>query len=137
MKVSDAPFARVAPYLGLGLDVFIGAEALIPQGLEQGAVGAVSGVAAAFPEAISALVAEPVAEHLSLVDWLRGALSRHTFQASVKAVLGWRGLPVLPDVRAPLRPLAADSAERLRRELQPLLAAGTTAGCSAVARGNT
>ena len=33
MKVSDAPFEKVQPYLLEGLDVFIGAEALIGQGL--------------------------------------------------------------------------------------------------------
>ncbi len=31
MKVSDAPFDRVKPYLETGLDVFIGAEAVIPE----------------------------------------------------------------------------------------------------------
>ncbi|HZU60499.1 MAG TPA: dihydrodipicolinate synthase family protein, partial [Solirubrobacteraceae bacterium] len=34
MKVSDAPFQSVQPYLATGLDVFIGAESLIRQGLE-------------------------------------------------------------------------------------------------------
>jgi dihydrodipicolinate synthase/N-acetylneuraminate lyase len=130
MKVSDAPFERVEPYLELGLDVFIGAEALIPRGLEHGAVGAVSGVAAAFPEAVCALFAQPTDERLALVHSLRAALSRHTFQGSVKAALGWRGLPVRPDVRAPLRPLAVGLAEQLRTELQPLLALGSAAGPS-------
>ncbi len=41
MKVSDAPFERVEPYLAAGLDVFIGAEAVLAQGLRHGAVGAV------------------------------------------------------------------------------------------------
>jgi dihydrodipicolinate synthase/N-acetylneuraminate lyase len=127
MKVSDAPFERVEPYLALGLDVFIGAEDLIPQGLARGAVGAVSGVAAGFPELVSALVAEPTAERLAPVHALRAALSRHTFQASVKAALGWRGLPVRPDVRAPLRPLAG-SAEELRIALEALLASTTPSG---------
>jgi hypothetical protein len=31
MKVSDAPFERVEPYLATGLDVFIGAEGVVPQ----------------------------------------------------------------------------------------------------------
>lgn len=55
MKVSDTPFERVEPYLAPGLDVFIGAEGIVAQGLQHGAVGAVSSVAAAFPEAASAL----------------------------------------------------------------------------------
>jgi dihydrodipicolinate synthase/N-acetylneuraminate lyase len=61
MKVSDAPFERAEPYLATGLDVFIGAESVVRQGLENGAAGAVSGVAAAFPEAVSALVRDPTA----------------------------------------------------------------------------
>ena len=120
MKVSDTPFERVVPYLKLGLDVFIGAEALIPQGLKRGAVGAVSGVAAGFPESVSALVREPTDERLAHVKALRAALSRHTFQASVKAALGLRGLPVGPDVRAPLRALPAEALEQLGRELEHL-----------------
>ncbi len=127
MKVSDAPFERVEPYLGLGLDVFIGAESLIAEGLKRGAVGAVSGVAAAFPEVISGLVRKPTAERTALVHSLRTTLSKHTFQAAVKAALGLRGLPVGPDVRAPLRPLTTAAAEQLRAELQPLLEAATSA----------
>jgi len=123
IKVSDAPFERIEPYLALELDVFIGAESLIPEGLRHGAIGAVSGVAAAFPEVVSALVREPAAERTALVERLRAALSEHTFQASVKAALGLRGLPVGPDVRAPLRSLPTDAAERLRAELEPLLGA--------------
>ncbi|HZE06857.1 MAG TPA: dihydrodipicolinate synthase family protein, partial [Solirubrobacteraceae bacterium] len=66
MKVSDAPFERVEPYLATGLDVFIGSEDVIAQGLRRGAVGAVSGVAAAFPEAVSALVRDPTAERVAV-----------------------------------------------------------------------
>jgi dihydrodipicolinate synthase/N-acetylneuraminate lyase len=121
MKVSDAPFERAEPYLSTGLDVFIGAEGVIRQGLEHGAVGAVSALAAAFPEAVSALVREPTAERAVLVESLRAALSANPFQASAKAALGIRGLPVHPDVRAPLLPLAAEAAERLRAQLERLL----------------
>ncbi len=121
MKVSDAPFERIEPYLATGLDVFVGAESVIRQGLQRGAVGAVSGVAAAFPEVVSALVSDPTAERAELVEALRGALSAHPFQASVKAALGCRGVPVRPDVRAPLRPLHAGTAARLRTELERLL----------------
>jgi dihydrodipicolinate synthase/N-acetylneuraminate lyase len=124
MKVSDAPFERVQPYLATGLDVFIGAESLIPQGLENGAVGAVSGVAAAFPDVVSALVKDPTAESAAFVKTVRAVLSRHGFQASLKAALGFRELPVRPDVRAPLRPLPAEAAEPLRKELECLLAPG-------------
>jgi dihydrodipicolinate synthase/N-acetylneuraminate lyase len=121
MKVSDAPFELVEPYLATGLDVFIGAESVLVQGLAGGAVGAVSGVAAAFPEVVSGLVRDPTAERAELVRSLRGALSERPFQASVKAALGFRGVPVQPDVRAPLRPLAPSAAETLRTELELLL----------------
>ena len=127
MKVSDSPFERAAPYLATGLDVFIGAEGVIRQGLEHGAVGAVSGVAAAFPEVIATLVRDPTPEHVRVAESLRATLSEHPFQASVKAALGFRGVPVHPDVRAPLRPLAAQAAERLRSELEGLLGAAALA----------
>ena len=59
LKVSDAPFDRFSPYLIEGLDVFVGPEALIHAGLGAGAAGAVSGLAAAFPERVAAVVREP------------------------------------------------------------------------------
>lgn len=118
MKVSDAPFDRVEPYLATGLDVFIGAEDVLRVGLARGAAGAVSGVAAAFPEAVAALVREPTAERARRVESLRALLSEHPFQASVKLALGLRGVPVRRDVRAPLRPLADRAARRLREDLE-------------------
>jgi dihydrodipicolinate synthase/N-acetylneuraminate lyase len=120
MKVSDSPFAQVEPYMDGGLDVFIGAEGVLAEGLVRGAAGAVSGVAAAFPEAVTALVREPTSGRAALVESLRVALSQHPFQASVKAALGFRGVPVRGDVRAPLRPLTRESAARLRAELERL-----------------
>ena len=131
MKVSDAPFERVAPYLETGLDVFIGAEALIPQGLEHGAVGAVSGLAAVFPEVVSGLVREPTVERAQLAQALRAALSAERFQASAKAALGFRGLPVGADVRAPLRPLEESACRRLRSALEGLLGAELRASSTA------
>ena len=127
MKVSDAPFAHVEPYLATGLDVFIGAEGVVREGLANGAVGAVSGVAAVFPEVVSALVRDPTEQRAALVGALRVALSQQPFQASVKAVLGFRGVPVRPDVRAPLRPLPAGAAEPLRAELERVLGVDTLA----------
>jgi dihydrodipicolinate synthase/N-acetylneuraminate lyase len=127
MKVSDAPFEHAEPYLATGLDVFIGVEGVVREGLANGAAGAVSGVAAAFPEAVSALVRKPTAEHAALVESLRVALSAYPFQASVKAALGFRGLAVRPDVRAPLRRLPTGATESLRTELERLLTPDTLA----------
>jgi 4-hydroxy-tetrahydrodipicolinate synthase len=129
MKVSDEPFERVEPYLESGLDIFIGVESCIRDGLAGGAVGAASGVAAAFPEAVAALVREPTEERAALVACLRDALAAHPFQAAVKAALGLRGVAVGPNVRAPLRPLAADELERLRDELDRAWGGGERPGC--------
>lgn len=128
MKVSDAPFERVEPYLATGLDVFIGAESLISPGLEHGAAGAMSGLAAVFPEAVSALVRDPGAERATLVDSLRAALSKHPFQAAAKAALALRGVPVRPDVRAPLQPLTSEAREQLAAALEGLVGAEALAG---------
>ena len=49
LKVSDAPFDKFSPYLVEGLDVFVGPEALIYDGIRAGAVGAVSGLACGVP----------------------------------------------------------------------------------------
>jgi dihydrodipicolinate synthase/N-acetylneuraminate lyase len=112
LKVSDSPFDAVAPYLVEGLDVFIGAEALVPAGLARGATGAVSGLASVFPEPVVALVRDPSEEAVARVRALREALERFPFVPAAKRALGRRGLPVRDDVRAPFRPLAeAERAE--------------------------
>ncbi|HYX89483.1 MAG TPA: dihydrodipicolinate synthase family protein [Gaiellaceae bacterium] len=114
LKVSDRPFEAVAPYLLEGLDVFVGAEELVPAGLERGAAGAVSGLAAAFPERVVELVRDGTGD----VSELRRRLDRHPFQAAAKYVLGRRGVPVREDVRPPLRTLTGEE----RRELDEWLA---------------
>ncbi len=102
MKVSDSPFAKVAPYLLDGLDVFIGAEALIGEGLAAGAAGAVSGLAAAFPE----VVVDAVRSGDSTVAGeLRAIVDRYPRHAALKAVVRSRGVPIREDVRGPLRGL--------------------------------
>jgi len=102
MKVSDAPFAKVAPYMLEGLDVFIGAEALIGEGLAAGAAGAVSGLASAFPE----IVVEAVRSGDSTAAGeLRAVVERFPRHAALKAVVASKGVPLREDVRAPLRQL--------------------------------
>jgi len=111
MKVSDAPFAKVAPYLLEGLDVFVGAEALIGEGLAAGAAGTVSGLASAFPE----VVVEAVRTGDSTAAGeTRARVDRFPRHAALKAVAAARGVPLREDVRAPLRALtAAERAELL------------------------
>jgi dihydrodipicolinate synthase/N-acetylneuraminate lyase len=108
MKVSDSPWERLEPYLldGLdGLDVFVGAEALLERALAAGAAGAVSGLAGSFPDAVVPLVREPTPEAGERAAALRAELQRFPFHAASKAALGFRGVPVGPEVRAPLRGL--------------------------------
>ena len=102
LKVSDTPWERFAPYLLEGLDIFVGPESLIPQGLAAGAVGAVSALASAFPELVAAAVRDPGTADLGPV---RTALERFPLQAAAKLVVARRGVPVGPDVRRPLRML--------------------------------
>ena len=123
LKVSDTPFDRVAPYLVEGLDVFVGAEALVPMGLANGAAGAVSGLATAFPEVVAALVREPDGEAASQVVGLRDLLQRFPFNAAAKRVLARRGVPVREDVRAPLRTLTDEERAELDEALADRLGA--------------
>jgi dihydrodipicolinate synthase/N-acetylneuraminate lyase len=113
LKVSDRPWERVAPYLLEGLDVFVGAEALVARGLEHGAAGAVSGLAAVYPEVVAALVAEPGPERAAEAERLRAALEGFPFQAAAKEVAARRGVPIGGDVRAPLRRLTPGELEEL------------------------
>jgi dihydrodipicolinate synthase/N-acetylneuraminate lyase len=104
LKVSNQPFEAVEPYLIEGLDVFIGAETLVDQGLERGAAGSVSGLAAAFPEG-----GDPSK---------RAVLERYPFHAALKVVIGLRGVPVREDVRPPLRGLTPAERAELEQWLE-------------------
>ena len=109
LKVSDKPFDAVEPYLLEGLDVFVGAEELVLQGIERGAVGTVSGLGSVFPERVVALMRDRDGD----VGAVRAAMDRFPFQAAAKYVLGGRGVPVREDVRAPLRRLRDDEKREL------------------------
>jgi len=107
MKVSDSPWEKVEPYFLAGLDIFIGAEALLDRGLAAGAAGAVSGLASCFPEAVAPIywVGDRTEGAQERATALRASLQRFPFHAAAKTVLGLRGVPVTPDVRPPLRGL--------------------------------
>jgi dihydrodipicolinate synthase/N-acetylneuraminate lyase len=112
LKVSDAPFEKVRPYLLEGLDLFVGAEALVDEALAAGAAGAVSGLAAAFPDEVAAVVRSPSKEGARNLGARRAALERFPRHAALKRTLGRRGVPVREDVRGPLRGLTpAEAAE--------------------------
>jgi dihydrodipicolinate synthase/N-acetylneuraminate lyase len=114
LKVSDAPFDRFAPYLLEGLDVFVGPEALIFDGLSAGAAGAVSGLAAAFPREVAAVVHAPTADGAIRLGELRAAVERFPRHAALKFLLSLSGLPVREDVRPPLRRLTETERDELR-----------------------
>jgi dihydrodipicolinate synthase/N-acetylneuraminate lyase len=111
MKVSDTPWEAVEPYALDGLDLFVGSEPLVLEALGRGATGAVSGLATAFPEIVAALVHDRSVEAGEQVTTLRRLLGPLPFQPALKAILGARGVPVRPDVRAPLRALTDDELE--------------------------
>jgi dihydrodipicolinate synthase/N-acetylneuraminate lyase len=122
LKVSEAPFDAVAPYLDLGLPVLIGNEPLIPAGIERGAIGTVSGMAAAFPEVVRKALDAPTSENAARLTALRGVLEGSgQLIAAAKHVLGMRGLPVGTGVRAPLQPLRLAAAAELERAVSEYL----------------
>jgi len=114
LKVSDRPWDSFVPYLIEGLDVFVGPEALIEQGLAAGAAGAVSGLATVFPERVAAAVRG----ERNGIGELRKALERFPYHAAAKHLLARRGVPIGPDVRGPLRMLRDDEREELDRWLE-------------------
>lgn len=114
LKVSDAPFERFAPYLIEGLDVFVGPEALIYDGMRAGAAGAVSGLGAAYPDRVAAVVRDPTEAGAVALGELRAAVERFPRHAALKFLLGLRGVPLREDVRRPLRQLADGEREELR-----------------------
>jgi dihydrodipicolinate synthase/N-acetylneuraminate lyase len=114
LKVSDAPFDRVEPYLSVDLDVFIGAESLIEPGLRGGAVGAVSGLAAALPELTIAAVRERSREATQRAGEVRRSIQSLPFHAALKTILRWRGVAMDASVRPPLRGLSPAEETALR-----------------------
>jgi len=114
LKVSESPFERVEPYLDLGLPVLIGSEPLIPAGLARGAIGAVSGMAAAFPDVVRAALDDPTDAATARLAAVRSAMEAGgQFIAAAKEVLRLRRVPVRGDVRPPLRRLTAAEVELL------------------------
>ena len=117
MKVSDTPYEAFEPYLHAGLDVFVGPEAFIGRGLSAGAIGAVSALGSAFQEH----VARAVRERSDELSSLREAVERFPRHAALKLVVARRGVPMPPNVRAPLRRLTADEERGLFDALTPWL----------------
>ena len=121
LKVSDAPWERFEPYLIDGLKVFVGPEALIHRGLTAGAVGAVSGLAAAFPEAVTAVVRRPTEAGAHRLGEIRDRVQRFPFQAALKHLLIRRGVAIEGHCRMPLRALMPTEKAELDRIADELL----------------
>jgi len=119
LKVSDRTWEELEGYLIEGLDVFVGFEGLIAPARANGAVGAVSALASAFPEIVAAAVrgedVDPGA--------LRAQVDRYPRHAALKHVLVRRGVPIREDVRAPLRGLTAAERTELDAELDQVFQA--------------
>ncbi|HEY6378197.1 MAG TPA: dihydrodipicolinate synthase family protein [Candidatus Dormibacteraeota bacterium] len=127
LKVSDNPWERFAPYLLEGLAVFVGPEALIHRGLAAGAVGAVSGLAAALPEVVVEAVRHPSEQAARRAGELRAQIDRFPFHAAVKRLLIHRGVAIDEAVRAPLRALTAAERQEFDRLVPALLDAARVA----------
>jgi dihydrodipicolinate synthase/N-acetylneuraminate lyase len=115
MKVSDAPWERFEPYLIEGYEILVGPEALIHRGMEAGAVGAVSALAAAFPDRVAAVVNHPDEAGAAGLRDLRASIEALQRHAALKRVIARRGVSIQPDVRAPLRDLDEAELEALDR----------------------
>ncbi len=105
LKVSERYPAEIKAFIDTGLPVLVGAEPLIPESLAAGAAGAVSGLSSAYPAEVAAVVSSPSAAGAESLRKLRATVEPN-FIPNLKATLGQRGVPVRPDVRRPLLPVA-------------------------------
>jgi dihydrodipicolinate synthase/N-acetylneuraminate lyase len=123
LKVSESPFERVAPYLELGLPVLVGSEPLIPAAVAHGAIGSVSGMAAAFPDVVrECLDAADEAAGVRLTALRRSLEATGQLIPAAKHALGRRGIPVGAAVRSPLRALTPTETTTLDAALEEYLA---------------
>jgi dihydrodipicolinate synthase/N-acetylneuraminate lyase len=103
LKVSEATLEAVVPYIETGLDVLVGQESLVQAAMRDGAVGAASGMASAFPAEVARMMRDETADGHKEMLSLRARLDRQGGMIpGLKLELGRLGLPVRPDVRAPL-----------------------------------
>ena len=119
LKVSDTPIDAVRPYLGLGLDVFVGSGAAGARRHGGGRGGQRSGPRGRLPRGggASSSTNRSEAAH-GRPSALREALRGIPFQAALKQILVDRGVLSHPDVRPPLRGLTTDERTRVARAAQ-------------------
>ncbi|HET6171647.1 MAG TPA: dihydrodipicolinate synthase family protein [Gaiellales bacterium] len=121
LKVSEAPWERFEPYLIEGLDIFVGPEALIDRGLAGGAIGAISALASALPELVTAAVRTGTPEATARAAEARRTIERFAAPAGLKTVCALRGVAIQTAVRAPLRELDEGERGELSQALRGLL----------------
>lgn len=110
LKVSEPTFEQAAPFLGLGLEVLIGTDAVLPEALPAGAAGAASALAGARPEEIRAIIDEPGPGASRRLATLRDEIALGgDLIAGIKADLVRRGVPIRTDMRRPLRAVGSES----------------------------
>jgi dihydrodipicolinate synthase/N-acetylneuraminate lyase len=91
--------------------------------LAGGAIGTVSGMAAAFPDVVRQALDDPSPEAGDRLGHVRSIMEASgQFIAAAKHVLGMRGVPVQPDMRAPLRGLTPAEASALEASAAEVLA---------------
>jgi dihydrodipicolinate synthase/N-acetylneuraminate lyase len=123
LKVSESPFEKVVPYFALGLPILIGNEPLIADGLARGAIGTVSGMAAAFPDVVRSALDAGDGDAMDRLKRLRDAMEGSgQFIAAAKHILGRRAVRVGPGMRGPMRRLTAAEAATLEAAISDLVA---------------
>ncbi len=130
LKDSSGDLDRIAEFRAAGLNVFMGRDHLVLEGLKRGCAGAVTACANVVPGAFVDLFRafeagdmDKAARLQSLVEPLRRAFSLGTFPAVVKEAMELAGVHAGP-CRAPVGPLDAAARAQLRAVLEPLRAAG-------------
>ena len=103
------------PYFVDGLEVLVGAEALIGEARAAGGAGAVSGLASAFPDVVADAVRTGDSKR---AGELRALLDRYQRLAALKVVVASKGVPLREDMRAPLRRLSDDERRSLFAALE-------------------
>ena len=78
--------------------------------MARGAIGAVSGLASAFPDVVRGALDQPDDGAEARLTALRGMMETQPFIAAAKHVLARRGVPIRPDMRRPMRPLTVRGA---------------------------
>jgi 4-hydroxy-tetrahydrodipicolinate synthase len=130
LKDSSGDLDRIEAYTALGLQVFMGRDHLILDGLARGCVGAISACANVAPRAFVALYeawrtgdAEGARRMQAVVDPLRAAFSLGTFPAVIKEALDLIGLKA-GRCRRPVGPLPVEARCKLLEVLETLRAGG-------------